>query len=299
MDPRLALAPVLLTVAGWFLWSALVRTDPAQAASRRNLVASRHDTGGSLIGPVPPRPGGRHLAEVGRRLTPATSLSRLSAQLAAADLGRRWTIERVLTLKVILAVAVAAGAGYRFTATGSGRWLLAACVGSVVAFIAPDLQIADKARQRSREIEAQLPGVIDQITVIVESGLGFDNALQQVVDSGHGPLVDELRRALQDMELGASRNEALSALADRTPLLDLRVVLRSIVQSTEYGISIGTVLRAQSKEVRDKRYARAQEEAQKIPVKIVLPMLFCIFPALFIVLLGPAVARIVDSGLLG
>jgi tight adherence protein C len=126
----------------------------------------------------------------------------------------------------------------------------------------------------------------------VEAGLGFEGAIERVVKAGSGPLNDELRRVLLEMQLGASRADALRHLADRTDVPDLKSFVFAIVQSEAYGLPIAKVLRVQASELRDKRRQRAEERALKIPVLLIFPLAFGIFPALFIVLLGPAAIRI-------
>lgn len=297
LDPRLVVGAVLLATAALVLRFTFQGSSARAAMARQHLLAPRTTDGATA--PRSSRPSGNRLASVGGRIAPATSLAELKAQLSLADLGASWTIERILVAKVVLGAAAGAAGLWRFIVTPRPIWLLVAAVGAVLAFWLPDLHVRDRARKRGRAIELQFPHVLDQITVMVESGLSFDNSLQRVVVSGEGPLIDELSRVLQDLELGVRRNDALAALAERTPLLDLRLFVTAIIQSTEYGISIGSVLRASAEDARDKRRAYAEEQAQKIPVKIILPMVFCILPALFVVLLGPAVARIVSGGLVG
>ena len=297
IDPRLVVGAALVAAAALMLRFAFQGSSAGGAMARPQLLASREADGASSLRTS--RTGGNRLASVGGRITPATNLTQLKAQLSLADLGAGWTIERILVAKVVLGAAVGAGGLWRAIVTTRSIWVVVAALGSVLAFWLPDLHVRDRARKRGRAIELQFPHVLDQITVMVESGLSFDNSLQRVVASGEGPLIDELGRVRQDMELGVRRNDALAALAERTPLLDLRLFVTAVVQSTEYGISIGSVLRASAEEARDKRRAYAEEQAQKIPVKIILPMIFCVLPALFVVLLGPAVARIVSGGLLG
>ena len=129
----------------------------------------------------------------------------------------------------------------------------------------------------------------------MESGLGFDAALAQVARHTQGPLAEEFFRVLQEMQLGTGRSDAMRALADRTDVVDLRGFITAMVQADAFGIPIANVLRIQAREMRIRRSQRAEETAQKVPVKILFPLIFCILPALFIVILGPAAIQIMTS----
>jgi tight adherence protein C len=129
---------------------------------------------------------------------------------------------------------------------------------------------------------------MDMLTICVEAGLGFDAALAQVARNSSGPLAAELARALQEMQIGKSRTEALRSMAGRTTAPELRSFASALVQASELGISVASVLREQAKEMRLRRRQWAEEQAQKVPVKILFPLLFCLFPALFVVIMGPA-----------
>ncbi len=142
----------------------------------------------------------------------------------------------------------------------------------------------------------ELPDAIDLLTISVEAGLAFDAALAQVARSSDGPLAKELFRVLQEMQLGTGRLDALRALADRTDVEELRIFVAAMVQADTFGIPIANVLRVQSKEMRVKRSQRAEEKAQQVPVKILFPLIFfCILPALFIVVMGPAGIKIFEQ----
>ena len=140
-----------------------------------------------------------------------------------------------------------------------------------------------------------LPDAVDLLTISVESGLGFDAALQQVARNTEGPLADEFSRVLREMQIGQGRAQALRGLADRTEVADLRSFVTAMVQADSFGIPIANVLRIQSGEIRMKRRQAAEEKAQKVPVKITVPLIFCILPCLFIAVMGPAVIHIMDS----
>jgi tight adherence protein C len=148
-----------------------------------------------------------------------------------------------------------------------------------------------RARERQETIERQLADVLDQITVCVEAGLGFEAAMARVAQN-EGPLPEEIGRTLQDIQIGVTRDRALEALLERTDVTDLRTFVHAFIQAERYGIPIAQVLRIQAAEMRDKRKMKAEERAMKLPVKIVFPVVLCILPALFVVVAGPAVVRI-------
>jgi tight adherence protein C len=140
-----------------------------------------------------------------------------------------------------------------------------------------------------------LPDALDLLTISVEAGLAFDAALKQVATNTTGPVAEEFARVLAEMQVGASRTEAIRALGERTNVDEMRAFATAMVQADAFGIPIADVLRVQSKESRVKRRQRAEEMAQKIPVKILFPLVFCILPCIFIIVIGPAVLNVVDQ----
>ena len=155
--------------------------------------------------------------------------------------------------------------------------------------------IYNKGIKRQQEIELEFPNTLDQLLISVEAGLGFEAAMARAGDYGGGALAQELMRTLQDIQVGRPRQEAYQSLADRSSVADLRSFVRAVVQADKYGIGIAKVLRTQAKQARVKRRQRAEEKAMKLPVKVLFPLLLCIFPVLFIVLLGPAAIKIVEA----
>lgn len=231
-----------------------------------------------------------------RRLTTQGLGDHLGRQLHLAGLSDRWTIERLLAVKLGVLVAAGAAIALRFLTGELTRAAVAqAIILLVVAYLAPDAMLARKARARQERIERELPDVIDQITVSVEAGLGFDGALARAAHTGRGLFATELTRVLQDVQVGLPRDAAFDRLLERTDVADLRHVVLAIRQSDRYGLPIANTLSLQAAELRDKRRARAEERAMRIPVKIVFPLTLCILPALFVVVLGPAILQIYDN----
>jgi tight adherence protein C len=198
-----------------------------------------------------------------------------------------WTPDRVLAAKGI-GLLVLGGLGALF-GLGSPAWfVLCAGLGALIGFFLPDVLLYNSGDKRQAKIQAALPDAMDMLTVCVEAGLGFDAAMVQVARNTTGPLAGEFARALQEMQLGASRAQALRAMTARTTVPELRVFVSALTQATELGITVAQVLREQAGEMRLKRRQRAEGKAQKVQVKILFPLVFCLFPALFVVLLGPA-----------
>jgi tight adherence protein C len=152
-----------------------------------------------------------------------------------------------------------------------------------------------RGQERQDAIGLELADTLDQMTIAVEAGLGFESAMARAGANGKGPLAEELVRTLQDIAVGQPRREAYLALAERTGVKDLARFIRAVVQADAYGVSIADVLRTQAQEMRLKRRQRAEEKAMQIPVKVIFPLILCILPTLFIVLLGPAVMDIVAA----
>lgn len=164
-----------------------------------------------------------------------------------------------------------------------------------LAFIAPEVIAWSRADDRQKLITLALPDTLDQMTIAVEAGLGFDAALQKAATNGKGPLAEELIRTLQDQSIGRSRRDAYRALERRTNSTDLRRFIRAISQADAFGISVADVLRVQARDMRVRRRQRAEEQAMKVPVKVVFPLVFCILPVLFIVILTPAIIGLFNT----
>lgn len=234
---------------------------------------------------------------IGRRFTGADTAERIRRRLELAGNPAGWTVDKVVSGKVIGAVAGLTGSLVLLTAMGTSLPVrLGLVVGAtMVGFFAPNLFLYQRAYDREQRMSRELPDAIDLLTISVESGLGFDAALQQVARNTEGPLAEEFARVLREMQIGSGRSEALRALADRSAMPDLRSFVSAMVQADAFGIPIGQVLRVQTSEMRVKRRQRAEEAAQKVPVKITVPLIFCILPCLFIAVLGPAALSIMEN----
>lgn len=173
-------------------------------------------------------------------------------------------------------------------------WMLTMAVAGIAA-LAPSFYLGSRERKRASQIARQLPDVLDLLTVSVEAGLGFDAALAKAVEKMSGPLIDEFAKVLRMIRMGQSRREALKSLADRSNVPELKLFIGAVLQGEQLGVSISRILRVQSEQMRVTRRQRAQEQAMKTPIKMLFPLVVFIFPALFVVLLGPAVIQIAKT----
>ncbi|QWC85658.1 type II secretion system F family protein [Nocardioidaceae bacterium] len=239
---------------------------------------------------------GRSLA-LGRRLTPADHGDRIRTKLAKAGSPEGLTVDRVTSMKVIglfafltVSLLLTRLMGLSFPVT-----LVLVVGATVIGYQAVDLYLYQLAYDRGHKLQRELADAIDLLTISVESGLGFDAALAQVARNTDGPIGEEFARVLHEMQIGNGRSASLRAMAERVDADDVRSFVSAMVQADAFGIPIGNVLRVQSKEIRVKRRQAAEEAAQKVPVKIMVPLIFCVLPCLFIVVLGPAGISIMDS----
>jgi tight adherence protein C len=232
---------------------------------------------------------------IARKITPVGYVAWLDKQLAAVGRPKEWPLERLLAVKPLLALGFGLLGLFNFFASPAPARLAILIAATAFGYFAPDLLVRSNAEKRRAKIRQELPNTLDQMLISVQAGLGFEAAMARTAQNGSGPLADEMTRTLQDMQVGRSRKEAYLAMSDRVDVPDLRSFIRAIVQADAYGIAIAKVLRVQANEMRIKRRQRAEEHAMKIPVKILFPLIFFIFPTLFIILLGPAVMSIIAT----
>lgn len=274
-----------LALLGWLM---VAGRDPTRGRALANLNK------GLSIGADDDANAGSTLGLVARRLVRTGSVARLERLLPLAGRPPEWPLERLLKAKVVLAGGgTALGAAYYSAGPGLGRLLLALVV-TAVAYFVPELLLHSRGQKRQKQIQLELADTLDQMTIAVEAGLGFESAMARAGANGTGPLAEELIRTLQEIRVGQARHDAYLALAERTTVADLRRFIRAVVQADAYGTAIADILRTQAKEIRLKRRQRAEEKAMQIPVKVIFPLIICILPTLFIVLLGPAVMDIMQ-----
>ena len=235
--------------------------------------------------------------QVGRRATPDDRITRIRRRLDLAGNPVGWDADRILGLKAFGGLAgTVVGLVGAFVFGASLIWLgVATVLVGLLGWAVPSLWLYQTAADRSDRIRRELPDAMDLLTISVEAGLAFDAAVAQVARKTRGPVAQEFTRVLQEMQIGTGRTQALRALADRSDVPELQSFVGAMVQADAFGIPISSVLRVQTKEMRVKRSQRAEEAAQRVPIKILLPVIFCILPCLFIIILGPAVIQILQN----
>ena len=282
-----------------------VMTSERQQVSRslaavQAIHAVPNPTQRELIKPFGERvlaPGMERLTKLGKRLSPRDQVGRIRHRLELAGNPPAWDVDRVVAFKMLgLLVGSLIGIALPLV-LGAGPLPIVgfAAIFGVTGYFGPNLALYQMGYNRREQMRRELPDALDLLTISVEAGLAFDAALSQVARNTTGPLAEEFFRVLQEMQIGLGRSEAMRALGDRTDLPELRGFITSMVQADSFGIPIAQVLRVQAREMRVKRTQRAEELAQKVPVKILFPLIFCILPSLFVVILGPAVIQIFDS----
>ena len=243
------------------------------------------------------RPLMRRLSGVGARLTSRDRIGRTESRLAEAGypFGLR-TID-FLGLKVVVSLASAGLAFLVFGLAigGPSQGFLMALLGLVLGFFLPDFWLSSRIRARQKAILLSIPDVLDLLTISVKAGLGFDAALGKVVEKTEGPLTDEFRRALAEVRIGKARRDALREMIGRTNVPALTNFIGAIIQAEQLGVAIANVLEIQSEQLRVERRQRAEEMAAKAPIKMLFPLVGCIFPSMFIVILGPAMILIAQT----
>lgn len=288
MNPLLLACLLLVAVPiGYLSWS-LLAVDRRGRNATRALLARGHDAVA-----VPRKSNSQLLYKLGHALTPPAYARLLDRLLSLAGRPESWPLGKVLMAKPLLGAAGALFGILIGSSSSSPLIKIVALFVFVLGYFLADLLLYSKGMERQKAIRLELANTLDQMLISVEAGLGFEGAMARAGENGKGPLAQELVRTLQDMQVGRSRKESYQALAERTNIPELRSFVQAVVQADTYGIAIGRVLRVQAKVMRVKRRQRAEEKAMKLPVAILFPLLFFIFPVLFIAILGPAVINTV------
>lgn len=288
MSPIILLSVLLVCLpAAVVAWSVLT-------ADKQGRVATAELLNRGVTLTAREAPVRRSLLEaIGRRLIPARYVAFLDRLLALAGRPASMPLGKVLASKLALGLVALALGAYLIAIASTPMMKLAGIFVLFLGYFIPDLMLYSKGLERQKVIQLELANTLDQMLISVEAGLGFEGAMARAGENGKGPLAEELVRTLQDMQVGRSRRESYLALAERTNIPELRSFVQAIVQADTYGIAISRVLRVQAKVMRVKRRQRAEEKAMKLPVMILFPLLFFIFPVLFIAILGPAVINAV------
>ena len=232
------------------------------------------------------------LAGLALKANPRLSVDSIAIKLHAAGVGRRISPTGFLALKGGAALGGVVLGTMLGRLGGIGTAFLGALVLAAFGFFIPDYALTMKGRRRRERIRADLPDALDLLAVSVEAGLGFDGAVAKLSEHMEGPLAEEFGLTLSEMRIGESRQEALKRLAERVDADELSAFVRAIIQADTLGTTLGRILRVQAADSRLRRQAAAEERAMKAPIKMLFPTVLFIFPAMFLVILGPAILNI-------
>jgi tight adherence protein C len=242
----------------------------------------------------------RAIARALTRLTPQRNMEALQHRLAVAGNPNNWSAVDFIGIRGVSAI-VALGVAFLIVSISHATpllFLLLVISGGLLGFYLPLIWLNLRARDRQIEIQKALPDALDLLTISVEAGLGLDSAFQKVTQKWENELSRGIARVLSEIRIGKLRREALRDMADLMDVQDVTNFVAAVIQAEQLGVSIANVLRIQSEQMRIKRRQRAQEKAQQAPIKMLIPLAFLIFPSMFIVLLGPAVLRLLTRGIL-
>jgi tight adherence protein C len=295
----LAFAIVLFTIAVYMgldavtvrqkqIAGSLARARRYGGVSTRETELTR-DVTNRLIAPAVGR-----LAGLVTALPMTQNPDEIRRRLIAAGLGHRLTPTAFLAIKgggIVGSVLM----GFFLAGTGVlpvGNGLIFGVVGGALGFLLPDFVVSRMVRTRRANMLVQLPEVLDLLCVSVEAGLGFDGALARITERSKGPLLEELSIVLHEMRIGESRIQALKNFSERLDMQETTSFARSIIQAEQLGMALGRILRVQANDARQKRQMWAEEKAMKAPIKMLFPTVIFIFPAMFIVILGPAMLQL-------
>ena len=237
-------------------------------------------------------PAVRRLAAITMRLNPKSTAEAIGGRLMSAGLTSHITSTQFLALKAAFAIGGVIMAMVFGAAVGPVAGFVFAIPLAAVGFLIPDVFLTMCTRARREKIRSELPDALDLLAVSVEAGLGLDGAVTKLTEHMEGPLIDEFAMALGEIRIGESRHDALRSMAERAPSKELAAFVRSVIQADQLGISLGRILRVQAADSRLRRQSAAEEKAMKAPIKMLFPTVLFIFPAMFIVILGPALLNL-------
>jgi tight adherence protein C len=261
--------------------------------SRTLLTGSSRELSGSLMKRLI-LPIIKSVGQLFGRMTPASQIESIRHKLTIAGNPLGLGAREFFGLRMVsILIGILAAIGLLQMGTGTVYWLSAAMAFGVF-YLLPSAWLNRQVRQRQDAVRKGLPDALDMLSVCATAGLGFDQALQRVSEHWNSPVGVEFNRVIQEMEMGLSRREALRNMADRLDVNELSSFVAFVLQSEQLGMSISDVLHTQAAQMRAERRFRAQEQAQKIPTKMLFPMAFLIFPALLAVVLGPALPRLAN-----
>lgn len=288
--------------AGLLAVAAMVKAN--QRVRTRSVQARLHGYGSVIVKleddldkPLANRvmaPASMFVARTVQRLVPSEYLTKTRHRLILAGKGQAEDLDRFVVSRILalLAVPLLVLGAWELTSIRGLEFVIIVALIAVAGVLGPDAILNRMVQDRQEKIRNKLPDILDLLTISVEAGLGFEQALGRTVTMVPGPLAEEFSRTLGELRAGASRRDAFTALEKRTEVVELRSFILALLQADTFGVSVGSLLRNQAMEMRVKRRQRIQEKAQKAPVKMLFPMVFCIMPAMFVIIAGPAVIGI-------
>jgi tight adherence protein C len=285
----------LAAATGYFTFTIIAGPSAAKVRAMENLRRGTQSKAAVAAHPATSSGKGRNVSTLSKTLVPTGSRTRLEKMLAQAGRPAGWPIERLITVKLALTVAAPVMATMFIFKAPTPLLAGVGVVCAVILYFVPELRLYSIGTERRTKITLELADTLDQMSIAVEAGLGFDAAMIRVAKNGSGVLAAELIRTLQDVQVGLTRRVAYEDLVERTQVPDLKQFIRSIIQAEAYGLALSSVLNTQAAEMRLKRRMRAEAKAMQIPVKVVFPLMFCILPVLFMVVMGPGVINIMAS----
>jgi len=235
------------------------------------------------------------ISKIATKLAPKQMHQQTEHLLELAGHPGNLKVNEFLTIKFTINLGLPVLAYFTLARTNPASGLMIVVASFILGMIMPDFFLKRQVTARQQKIADALPDNLDLLTVSVEAGLGFDQALLKVVEKSSGPLAEEFKHVLHEMRIGKARRDALRELTIRTGVDELQSFVAALIQADQLGVSIGNVLRIQSQQLRQNRRLRAEEKAQKAPVKMLIPMILFIFPSLFIILLGPGALQMIDN----
>ncbi|MBS3982969.1 MAG: type II secretion system F family protein [Dethiobacter sp.] len=235
------------------------------------------------------------VASIATRLLPGEVLQRLEKELQQSGGHGGLSARDYLGLKALFALGLPTFIYLVSSGASSSQLAVTTVLAVIIGWRFPEIQLKRNARIRCAQLEKTFPDVLDLLTVSVGAGLGFDGSLAKVVEKSTGPVADEFKRVLHEIKMGKSRRDALRDFGDRSGVADIKTFTGAIVQADQLGINISSTLKHQAEQMRRKRRQRVEEQAMKAAVKMLIPLILFIFPAIFIVLLGPALIQILEN----
>jgi tight adherence protein C len=277
-----------------------VRSDARESLRRLEGYQIQDVRDREMLAPISERvvnPLVETLGNLARRFTPQGYRDQVARKLVLGGIAQTVSVDQILVWKlvglmsglvwlplVLLGLGLAGLIGFVFVVVLWGA-----------SFMLPDVYLSRAIDTRRHAIAVQLPDILDLLVISVEAGLGFEQALERTTSAVPGPLSDEFRRMLRETNFGSSRADALRAMDERSDVPELRTFVLAMLQADTFGVSIVRILRSQADEMRVRRKLRAQQQAQKLPVKMLFPLVFCIFPSIFVVILGPAMIQLAHT----